>query len=86
MELGAIYLSLDDPGKAAECLDRYLTSNPASYEAYTRLGHCYRAMGMENRARSRYETALRIKPGYEEAVRSLKILGRSDRVVGLSPI
>ncbi len=86
VELGAIYLSLDKADRAVECLDRYLKYNPASYEAYTRLGHCYLAMGMKQRAQSGYETALSIKPGYPEAVRSLELLRQKAPLESMSCI
>lgn len=85
-EINALYqigrtgaLSGQNWERAAECLQRYLQSEPAegspSIEwAHYRLGMVYHKAGKEDLAREQYEAALQLSPKFKEAKKALKQL------------
>ena len=73
-DLAQIHFRHNNLQKAKACLKKYIESNSGSYEAHALLGDCYRMMGLDGAAVSRYEKALQIKSDYEKAIRGLEMI------------
>jgi predicted Zn-dependent protease len=75
--LGAVYLALKQPDKAATVLQHYISTNPPDGWAHLQLGKAYADAGKNEDAVVEYERAARLDDGLDEAHRLLGLsLGR----------
>ena len=76
--LGAVYLALKQPAKAAEALDRYLGFKPVDGWAHLQLGKAFADQGKAEDALREYQRAIRLNDNLDEAHRLMGMaLGRS---------
>jgi predicted Zn-dependent protease len=75
--LGALYLALKQPEKAAEALERYLAARPGDGWAHLQLGKALADEGKAEDALREYQRAVRLNDGLDEAHRLMGMsLGR----------
>jgi predicted Zn-dependent protease len=75
--LGALYLSLKQPGKAAETLERYLAAKPSDGWAHLQLGKALADEGKTDDSLREFQRAVRLNDNLDEAHRLMGMaLGR----------
>ena len=72
--LGEIYQHIDKIEEAALAYESYLEKYPSNFEVWAKHGDCLSRLNRQAEARKAYKAALSIKPGYEVAVRGLRLL------------
>ena len=72
--LGEIYQHTGLIEEAALAYESYLKKYPSNYEIWAKHGDCLSELGKKAKARKAYKTALNIRPGYDIAIRALRLL------------
>ena len=76
LALGAMCIALEEYGRAIELLERVLECAPTDHRVLTDLATCYAQLGQYEAALIGYRAALKLNPGYEQAIRNLTVLQR----------
>lgn len=69
----------DDAAEAMRSLEHALTLNPKLDKAYLFLGYVHKATGRPDKAEKQFEKAMQCNPDCTEALRELRLLGRSRK-------
>ncbi|NNF29547.1 MAG: tetratricopeptide repeat protein [Gemmatimonadetes bacterium] len=77
--LAAVHITRESYDEAIVALERTLELEPQNVSAYKNLGLCHYNMGRPTRARSMFETVLRIQPGDDFAIRWIERLDDEAR-------
>lgn len=86
INLGIVYMNLNQPDEAEKALQFAINTNPQNLDAYTQLGVLYREQGKFNEAEQTYLAALKIWPHHLPSTLNLGILydlymGRFDEAL-----
>ena len=76
LAIGRVYLSHDRPAPALRYLEMATSRNGSSAFSWETMGRCLEAVGMADRARSAYRSALQISPEREAATQGLDRVDR----------
>nr|WP_254722310.1 tetratricopeptide repeat protein [Gilvimarinus xylanilyticus] len=74
LNLGIVWVQLNEPGQARAAFERALAANPLNVDAYNHLGALERREGNFTQAQNNYEQALEVWPHSVAAHKNLGIL------------
>ncbi len=74
LNLGIVWVQLNEPGQARAAFERALAANPLNVDAYNHLGALERREGNFTQAQNNYEQALKVWPHSVAAHKNLGIL------------
>ena len=74
------YYFLDQRDAARKFFNRLIFIQPSHFEARNQLGEIFYHVGDFERAKNQWQKALKLKPGYKNAIKNLQLLNKMEYV------